>query len=153
MSLRSKLLLAIQFFCFAYFIFFEDLISSGLTILVQFAGFVLCLWSISVMGIGNFNAQPEVKQGARLVTVGPYSRVRNPMYSSLILFFGSIFLRNDRWSMFLSDYNWFGFFVFLTMILTFILKSKDEEKFLSEKFGEKYDSYKGSTHRFFPFLF
>ena len=89
MSFKSKILLFFQFLCFGYFVFFQDLLANGIFILVQFLGFLLCLWSIVIMGVGNFNAQPEVKRGARLVKIGPYSVIRNPMYTGLILFFGS----------------------------------------------------------------
>ena len=153
MSNRSKVLLAIQFFCFAYFIFFEDLLTTGFIMLIQFFGFLLCLWSISVMGIGNFNAQPEVKQGARLVKLGPYGRIRNPMYTGLLLLFGAIFLEKSRWAAFFEPSNLIGFLVFLLMFLVFALKARDEEKFLSARFGNDYEDYKKDTYRFFPYLY
>ena len=102
MSFKSKILLFLQFLCFGYFLFFQDLLASGIFILVQFLGFLLCLWSIAVMGIRNFNAQPEVKKGARLIKIGPYALIRNPMYAGLLLFFGAGLA---------SHFNWPGFLV------------------------------------------
>ncbi len=144
MSLRSKILLAFQFLCFGYFVFFQTLIASGIFILVQFFGFLLCLWSIAVMGIGNFNAQPEVKPKARLVKIGPYSRIRNPMYTGLILFFGAGLV---------GDFNWQGLLAWGGLILIFLLKISDEEKYLTERFGVGYKEYASTTYRMIPYLF
>ena len=144
MSFRSKILLFFQFLCFGYFVFFHDLIASGIFILVQFLGFLLCLWSIVIMGIGNFNAQPEVKKGARLVKIGPYAVIRNPMYTGLLLFFGAGLV---------SHFSWPGVFALIALFLIFILKVLDEERFLAERFGNSYLEYKDSTFRMIPYLF
>ena len=144
MSLRSKILLTLQFLCFGYFIFFQELLATGIYILVQFFGFLLCLWSIAVLGIGNFNAQPEVKPTARLIKIGPYSKIRNPMYAGLLLFFAAGVM---------SHFNWPGFFVLLSLILIFAMKIHDEEKYLTKKFGDHFTEYRNSTYRIIPFLF
>lgn|SRR5210317_2051279 len=144
MSLRSKILLVLQFLCFGYFVFFQELLASGIYILVQFFGFLLCLWSIAVMGIGNFNAQPEVKMNARLIKFGPYAKIRNPMYVGLLLFFGAGLI---------SNFNWQGLIAWGCLTLIFIIKINDEEKYLTERFGTPYTEYRSSTYRMIPFLF
>ncbi|MGA9269036.1 MAG: isoprenylcysteine carboxylmethyltransferase family protein [Lutimonas sp.] len=143
MSIRSKILLALQFLCFGYFVFFQELLATGILILVQFFGFLLCLWSIAVMGIGNFNAQPEVKPKARLVKIGPYSKIRNPMYAGLLLFFGAGLI---------SHFNWQGLIAWVFMALIFTFKINDEEKYLTQRFGNSYADYMGSTYRMIPFV-
>ena len=120
------------------------MIASGIFILIQFFGFLLCLWSIAVMGIGNFNAQPEVKPKARLVKIGPYTRIRNPMYAGLLLFFGAGLI---------SNFNWQGLVAFVSLGLIFLFKITDEEKFLTERFGEDYTEYVSTTYRIIPYLF
>jgi len=112
--------------------------------LVQFFGFLLCIWSMAVMGIGNFNAQPEVKKGARLIQIGPYSKIRNPMYAGLILLFGAGLMGN---------FNWPGLMVLLLLVIIFILKILDEEKYLLKRFGDSYKQYMTSTHRLIPHVF
>jgi len=144
MSLRSKILLTLQFLCFGYFVFFQQLLASGIFILVQFFGFLLCLWSIAVMGIGNFNAQPEVRMNARLVKIGPYTTIRNPMYTGLLMFFGAGLI---------SNFNWEGLMAWFSLVLIFGLKISDEEKYLSKRFGDHYKNYRDSTYRMIPFLF
>ena len=96
------------------------------------------------MGIGNFNAQPEVKPRARLVKIGPYARIRNPMYMGLVLFFGAGLI---------SNFNWHGLIAWVALLAIFLLKISDEEKFLAEKFGDRYTQYRNSTYRMIPFLF
>ena len=144
MSVRSKILLALQFACFGYFLLYQEILASGVFILLQFFGFLLCLWSIAVMGIGNFNAQPEVKPRARLVKIGPYTRIRNPMYTGLLLFFGAGLI---------SNFNWQGLAAWVSLALIFLLKIADEEKYLTERFGVSYKEYVSTTYRMIPYLF
>ena len=143
MSIRSKILLTLQFLCFGYFALFQQLLTSGILLLFQISGFALCIWSIAVMGIGNFNAQPEVKTGAKLIRKGPYSILRNPMYTGLLLFFGFGLIQH---------FNWPGALVFILLCFVFALKIIDEEKFLSKRFGNSYLDYKRSTYRLIPLL-
>ena len=144
MSNKSKLLLISQFLCFGFLVFYQDWPGSGIYLAIQVFGIALCLWSILIMGLGNFNAQPEVKPGAVLIRKGPYSIIRNPMYAGLLLFFGSGLLHN---------FNWPGAFVYVALTLTFGLKIRAEEKFLALRFGEIYASYKRATYRVIPFVF
>lgn len=144
MSFRSKILLSLQFLCFGYFVFFQELLASGVYMLVQFFGFLLCLWSIAIMGIGNFNAQPEVRMNARLIKVGPYTKIRNPMYAGLLLFFGAGVI---------SNFNWQGLIAWVCLVVIFALKIRDEEKYLAERFGSRYKDYFNSTYRIIPYVF
>ena len=96
------------------------------------------------MGIGKFNAQPEVRMNARLIKVGPYTKIRNPMYAGLLLFFGAGVL---------SHFNWQGLMAWLSLVVIFAMKISDEEKFLAERFGSKYTDYFKSTYRMIPYLF
>jgi protein-S-isoprenylcysteine O-methyltransferase Ste14 len=144
MSNKSKLLLVSQFLCFGFLVFYQDWPGSGIYLAIQVFGIALCLWSILIMGLGNFNAQPEVKQGAILKRQGPYSIIRNPMYAGLLLFFGSGLL---------DSFTWPGLFTYSLLILTFGLKIMAEEKFLTLRFGEVYLEYKRSTYRMIPYVF
>ena len=144
MSSRSKILLLLQFLCFAYFAFFSKVFASGGFLLVQLLGIALGIWSVISMGLGNFNAQPEVKTGARLVRKGPYALIRNPMYTSLLLFFASGLS---------NEFHWTGLAVLVLLSVVFAIKIRDEEKFLLSRFGVIYSEYKESTYRILPYIF
>ena len=144
MSSRSKILLLLQFLCFGYFALFSKVFASGGLLLVQLLGIALGIWSVISMGVGNFNAQPEVRKGARLIRKGPYALIRNPMYTSLLLFFTPSLL---------NEFNWTGFAVLLLLGIVFALKIRDEEKFLLGRFGAIYSEYKESTYRIIPYIY
>ena len=143
MSFRSKILIAIQFICFGYFALFQKIVGSGILLILQLAGLVLCLWSIYVMQIGNFNVQPEVKTGARLISAGPYKLIRNPMYTGLLI----IFLFG-----LVSNFTWISLFFFILLCTVFILKIRDEENYLEISFGQRYVEYKRKTFRMIPYV-
>lgn len=143
MSFRSKILVAIQFICFGYFAFFQKIVGSGLLLILQLAGLFLCLWSIYIMRVGNFNVQPEVKTGARLISAGPYKLIRNPMYTGLLI----IFLFG-----LISSFTWISLFFFVLLCAVFILKIRDEEHYLEISFGQRYAEYKRKTFRMIPYV-
>jgi protein-S-isoprenylcysteine O-methyltransferase Ste14 len=144
MSKKSKIFVFIQFACFTYFIFSDGLIAKNIWIIIQGLGFVISVWGVFAMKIGNFNVQPEVKPTAKLVTNGPYKIIRNPMYVGLILFFGTSVLYN---------FSYFRLFVFTLLVFVFLEKINLEEQFLTEFFNEKYAIYKKNTYRLIPFVY
>lgn len=144
MSRPSKILVFLQFFCILYLVFFTNLIGQGIFLVLQISGFLLSLWAVIAMRPGYFNIQPEIRSNATLVNTGPYRLIRNPMYSGLIVFFGSGALHS---------FELIPFLVFLILFLVFILKISLEEEFLESRFGQAYLSYKKKTYRLFPFIY
>lgn len=144
MSSKSVLLIFLQFACFAYFLFYENLLVNNTLIAIQIIGFTLSIWAIIVMRIGNFNVQPEVKLNAIFITKGPYKLVRNPMYMGLILFFSANII---------SEFSFFSLGVFTILLVVFLVKITMEESFLSEKFGLQYEKYKNKTYRLVPYIY
>lgn len=144
MSSKSALLVFLQFACFAYFVFYENLLVNNTLIGIQIIGFTLSIWAIIIMRIGNFNVQPEVKLNAIFITKGPYKMIRNPMYSGLILFFSANII---------SDFSFFSLAVFIILIVVFLSKIEMEEEFLNEKFGAQYVNYKKITYRLVPYIY
>lgn len=144
MSIASKLLVFLQTFCLAYLLFFTNFTGKGVLLVTQISGFLLSLWAVLIMRLGNFNIQPEVKPNANFVNTGPYRLIRNPMYTGLIVFFGAGVLHSFEMNQSIA-------FLILTIVLLF--KIRLEEKFLEERFGQPYLLYKSKTYRLFPFLF
>ena len=144
MSKKSLILVIIQFSCFAYFLFNGRFMAKNYWIIIQIIGFIISLWGILAMKLGNFNIQPEVKPTAHFVSNGPYKFIRNPMYSGLILFFGAAVI---------SNYSLLHMTIFIVLIMVFIEKIKMEEGFLSIKFGEQYTNYLSNTYRLIPLIY
>lgn len=71
-----------------------------------------------------------------LVTTGIYSRIRNPIY-----FFGAMFV--------LGFFIWMGrpwwLLIFVVLIPLQVVRSRREERLLTEKFGAAYLDYKQKT--------
>ena len=144
MSSKSGLLIFIQFACFAYFIFYENLLVNNTLITLQIIGLSLLIWAIFVMQIGNFNVQPELKMNAKFITKGPYKFIRNPMYAGLLLFFSANII---------SEFSFFSLAIFAILVAVFLSKITMEESFLNEKFGVIYEKYKKKTYRLVPYIY
>lgn len=144
MSRKSFILIIIQFSSFIYFGITGNLFGKGFLLFFQIAAVFIGLYAISVMKIGNFNIQPEVKNTAKFVVKGPYKIIRNPMYLSILLFFG------------ISVINHFSLIklaVFLALTTSLLLKIFSEEKFLKQRFKNSYHNYKQKTYRLIPYIF
>ena len=66
------------------------------------------------------------------------------MYTGLLIFFGTGLL---------DDFSWPALLVFAALGITFGMKIRDEEKFLTQRFGEAYLNYKSRTFRMIPYVF
>ena len=144
MSIQSKILVSLQFFCITYFIFFTDFLGQGWILFLQITGFLLSLWAVIIMKPGRFNIQPEIKPNATFIRLGPYRLIRNPMYAGLIIVFGCSTLNN---------YKIIEILIFMMLVGVLVIKIQLEEKYLSELFGEDYLNYKKRTHRLIPFIY
>ena len=109
-------------------------------LLFKVCGFVIALWGVLAMRIGNFNVQPEVKSEA-LVTRGPYQILRNPMYTGILLFFIP------------APLSIINSILYIALFVVLVLKIYREEQLLSSHFGTTYAAYKKTTYRLIPLLF
>ena len=80
----------------------------------------------------------------KLVSGGIYSRVRNPMYSSYLLYWFS-------WIM-ASQISWISIFIFVAFAGVYFLAARHEEKVLGTAFRDHYQKYFKETGRFLPRL-
>ncbi len=144
MSKKSLFLVIIQFSCFAFFAFDGVFKTNHWLFYIQIIGFLLAVWGVLVMKMGNFNVQPEVKNNANIVKKGPYKIIRNPMYSGIILFIGVAII---------TDFTYLRLSIFMLLTLVLLLKIFMEETFMEERFGKEYLDYKQSTYRLLPFVY
>jgi len=85
----------------------------------------------------------QIKESHSLITEGPYSRVRHPMYTVLNMFSFGV-------SLVTANFLVIGFA--LLVIIPFPFVARKEEQMLIETFGEEYYEYMNRTGRFFPKL-
>ncbi len=120
----------------------------SLPIWAQWLGLVLGLisipliwwvqWALDV----NFQVRLHVRAEHTLVTHGPYRWVRHPMYTVLYLHLFAILLLTANW--FIAG----TLLVMQTIII--VLRLKNEEAAMIEKFGDDYRYYMQQTGRFLP---
>jgi len=97
-------------------------------------GTLLLTWGIRVLGTENTSGS-----AAGFVINGPYRFTRNPQYlGDMILFVGLSLCAN-------SLYLWI---THTLLILVFLATPLAEEEWLTEQYGEAYETYFGDTSRF-----
>jgi len=83
----------------------------------------------------------KLQTGHRLVTSGPYRRIRHPMYTALIMY-------ELSWVLVSASLLFLVYYV-ITVILM-IVRIPKEERMMLENFGEEYRSYMKRTGRLLP---
>jgi protein-S-isoprenylcysteine O-methyltransferase Ste14 len=110
---------------------------------LTYAGIALAIWARVVLG-KHWSGTITIKEGHRLIRSGPYSAVRHPIYSGLLLaVLGTALGVGELRS-----------FVALAMSLAvWLVKSRLEERFMMEQFGREYEDYRQRTWALIPFIF
>jgi protein-S-isoprenylcysteine O-methyltransferase Ste14 len=114
---------------------------------LRWAGFALGLaglglWTWTHVTLGTlWSAQLQLRGNHRLVTSGPYSRIRHPMYSAILLWAASFGFVLANWVPFLFAF-WAAVF--------FMARVPREEQMMIERFGDEYREYMKRTGRFLP---
>jgi protein-S-isoprenylcysteine O-methyltransferase Ste14 len=105
-------------------------------------GIAFAIWARLELG-GNWSGAVTVKQGHTLIRRGPYTIVRHPIYSGLLLaFLGvAIILGQIR-----------GLLGVGVLSLAFWLKSRIEERFMLEQFGGEYRDYQRQVKALIPYV-
>jgi len=85
-----------------------------------------------------------ISKDQQLITTGPYSKIRHPMYLSIFLHLISMWLVTDNWLA--------GILGLISFSISYLLRINDEEELMIKAFGEEYRSYMNRTGRLFPKL-
>ncbi|MBN1800039.1 MAG: isoprenylcysteine carboxylmethyltransferase family protein [Candidatus Lokiarchaeota archaeon] len=135
------------------YIFMENVIGNFLAFeflnqdfLIIFGMILACISSIfEIFGMTTLGENFRIelpKEKTELVTNGIYRIMRNPIvFGVFLILIGSFFVIPTVPILCICVFN----------IITFNSKVKDEEKFLTKKFGEKYLKYKQEVGRYCPF--
>lgn len=115
----------------------------------RWLGFALCLvalpllvWMFRSLG-NNITDTVQTRANAQLVVQGPYRYIRHPLYSFGVLFFVGIAMMAASALILVVGAAAF------TML---VLRTRNEESKLVEKFGDAYRAYMQQTGRFLPRL-
>ena len=100
------------------------------------------LWMFRTLG-RNLTDTVVTRRDAKFVDNGPYRFVRNPMYTGVLAAGLSIGLATGTWLLAL------GWGLIFTLMA---LRTRIEEKFLIERFGDRYSNYMARVGRFLPNL-
>jgi protein-S-isoprenylcysteine O-methyltransferase Ste14 len=143
-KIKARVLVIIQLGCIIY-IFASDspLVNRPPFLLLQIAGIAIGIWALTVMGILNMNISPLVKQGAILVTRGPYRLIRHPMYLSVLLVI---------WPLIIDHFSLLRITAGFVLTTDLIIKMLFEEGLLKKQFAE-YKTYMKTTKRLIPVIF
>jgi protein-S-isoprenylcysteine O-methyltransferase Ste14 len=118
------------------FVFYTQILGLVLT----FAGYFLFIWSVAARGTYAVSWQMPEKQ--KLVTWGPYRYVRHPSYLGyFLMFFGLFFL----WPNLLMLFP-------IAAVPGYYCVTVEEERLLTQRFGDEYLKYQKKTGRFIPRL-
>jgi protein-S-isoprenylcysteine O-methyltransferase Ste14 len=106
------------------------------------AGLLLAIWARIYIG-KNWGMPMTEKEDPELVTSGPYSYIRHPIYSGVLLaFLGTLMAGNAS---FLPAIVIAGIY--------FIYSAKTEEKIMTKQFPKVYPTYKNKTKMLIPFIY
>jgi len=114
---------------------------------IRFMGAILSAFSTPLLGwvqgtLGrHYSTGLEIQRDHRLITSGPYSRIRHPMYTAIMMFCVGCGLVSA---------NLLLLVIFVVGSMFLVLRAPVEEKMLLKEFGDEYRDYMRRTGRFFP---
>lgn len=107
-----------------------------------FAGYACTLWCYAAMG-DAWRIGIDQREKNRLITRGPYGRIRHPIYLfQVVMLAGAFLLLPTPLSAFILAFH----------LVCVLIKSSDEESYLLTVHGENYREYQSRTGRLFPKL-
>lgn len=108
------------------------------------AGFALTvfwlIWIFHTLG-RNLTDTVVTRRDAYLVASGPYRLVRNPMYVGVLTLGLALGLALGTWLLPVAS---------LLIFTLFVIRTRTEEHYLIERFGDQYRDYMARVGRFFP---
>ena len=117
------------------------LVSSNVpSLAITVAGTALAIWARWHLG-SNWSGVVTLKEGHELIRSGPYRAIRHPIYTGILLALlgTSIAVGEAR-----------GLIAVAIVLLSFYLKARREESFLSQEFGPGFTEHQRHTGMFLP---
>jgi protein-S-isoprenylcysteine O-methyltransferase Ste14 len=111
-------------------------------VLLDLAGLLLTVWARVYLG-RNWSGVVTIKEDHELITSGPYTLVRHPIYSGLLLAFVGLAVARGEWR---------GILAVMIAAAAFWRKLRIEERWMRERFGDKYQAYSARVPALIPFV-
>jgi len=113
-----------------------------LGVVVTWIGVALAIWARHHLA-ENWSSRVTIKQGHELIRTGPYSRLRHPIYTGLLLAtLGSAIAVGE----------WRSLVGVCLVLAAYSFKAKQEEAMLTQQFGEKFQEHRKHTGFLLPKL-
>lgn len=106
------------------------------------AGELIRIWSVGFAG--SETRTTSGVGGTYLVTQGPYSIIRNPLYAGNIMIYLGLGIMSN------AIFPWLQIFALLFFVFQYYCIILEEEDYLQRTFTQKFTDYKNSVNRFFP---
>ncbi|HXW55651.1 MAG TPA: isoprenylcysteine carboxylmethyltransferase family protein [Candidatus Cybelea sp.] len=103
-------------------------------------GIALAIWARHHIG-RYWSGSVSLRTDHQLIRTGPYSRIRHPIYTGILMALAGTVLVIGRYR---------GLLAFALILAGFIWKSKREEKLLASEFGPAFEEHKRLTGFFLP---
>jgi protein-S-isoprenylcysteine O-methyltransferase Ste14 len=141
--MKGKILVTIQFTCLIMLALATNWFALvwWAFILLALSG-LLAFWAMAVMRLGNFNVVPTPVDKGILVSDGPYSLIRHPMYTSIFIFAVALLA---------GQFDYIKLFTSLALVAGLIVKMLYEETLLRNH-HPGYEAYMAKTKRVIPFV-
>ncbi len=111
-------------------------------VLITATGLAIAVWARVYLG-RNWSGTVTIKHDHELIDTGPYAIVRHPIYTGLLLaLIGSALARGQ----------WRGLFGVLIAWVALWRKLQVEERWMEERFGTRYKSYRQRAPALVPWL-
>lgn len=118
-------------------------LTGAIGLLMVLLGISFSIWARLQLG-RNWSGTVSVKEGHTLIRQGPYTIVRHPIYSGLVLAYLGV-------AMIVGEIR--GLLGVGILVLSFWLKSRTEERFMLEQFGADYRHYQHQVKALIPRVF
>ena len=141
----SLLLVLIQSLMLAFLFLNGPVIPTTLFIgLLEIGGIILMFWAIWTMRTTTFQITPDLAPESVLIINGPYSFIRHPMYTGLLLIVIALLF---------NAVDTLRVTAALVLLVAILIKAGIEENQLEKRFGKDYKEYEKKTKRFIPFVY